>query len=431
MKLQNAFSVHGSPSDTSRPTRSTVEWNGIIRRSPPGKSLSVYAHAMLPSGALPNKFTFTFLLKACIHGFSSSLSCLHAHLILLGLHRDPFLRSSLISTYAHHRQVSIVDHLFRQETSNDTVVYTALVSAYARCGRLESARKVFDEMPQRNPVSWAALLSAYSGSTRDVEALGVFRRMLIESVECTEAALVSALSSAARLGALMYGQRAHLLIVLSGMPVPSAALGTALLGMYAKCGLVDDALKVFDRMPQRDQPAWTSMISALAAHGRGPEALDLFGEMLEFGFKPDSVICIAVLHACSHAGLVEKAREYFNLMVRVYGIKPGLEHYGCMVDVLGRAGQVEEAWKMVHSMPMEADEYVLKSLLCACCNHIFLEYAEWAAEKLMSLNAGQASSYVLLSNAYASLGQWDSVERLRKLMRARGVPKISGSSAVE
>ncbi|XP_039115852.1 pentatricopeptide repeat-containing protein At3g62890-like [Dioscorea cayenensis subsp. rotundata] len=111
---------------------------------------------MLPSAALPNKFTFTFLLKACVHGFSSSLSCLHAHLNLLGLHRDPFLRSSLILTYAHHRHISIVDHLFRQQTSNDT----ALVSAYARCGLLESARKVFDEMPQRNPVSWVVLLTA-------------------------------------------------------------------------------------------------------------------------------------------------------------------------------------------------------------------------------------------------------------------------------
>ncbi|KAJ0985842.1 hypothetical protein J5N97_004198 [Dioscorea zingiberensis] len=379
---------------------------------------------MLPSGALPNKFTFTFLLKACVHGFSS-LSRVHTHLILLGLHRDPFLRSSLISTYAHHHQISVVNQLFCQEPCNDTVVRTALVSAYARCGMPEAARKVFDEMPQRNSVTWAALLSAYSRCMRDAEALTVFRRMLIEAVEPTEAALISTLSSSARLGALMHGQRTHLLIVLSGLSARSPALETALLDMYAKCGRVDDALKVFHRMPQRDQPAWAAMISALAAHGRGAEALDLFDEMLELSFKPDKVTCIAVLHACSHAGLVEKAREYFNMMVRMFGITPGLEHYGCMVDVLGRAGLVEEAWNMIHSMPFEPDEYVLKSLLCACCNHMYLDYAEWTADKLMVMNAGEASSYVLLSNAYASLGRWDDVHRLRKLMRVLGIPKAS------
>ncbi|XP_038982142.1 pentatricopeptide repeat-containing protein At3g62890-like [Phoenix dactylifera] len=408
---------------------STFEWNTIIRCSPPLQALSIYANSMLLSGARPNKFTFTFLLKACLRAPAFS-PLIHAHLAKLGLHADPFLRSALIAAYAAAGRLPVALRLFRLFPHPDLVLRTALVSAFARCGLPDAARQAFDEIPNPNPVSWAALLSAYTRSGRHAEALSFFRRMRLAGVAPTEAALVSALLSAAVLGALVDGERAHRDVLVFGKSL-TPGLGTALLVVYAKCGRIESARRLFDEMPKRDQPAWTAMITALASHGRGEEALRLFDEMLGLGLIPDHVTYVGVLHACSHAGLVDQARGHFDNMVNVYGIEPGAEHYGCMVDVLGRAGLVEEAWAVARRMPMAPDERVLKSLLSASCALGFVECAEWAAERLVALDAGHASAYVLLSNMFAGLGRWEESARVRKLMRVRGVPKAPGCSAVD
>lgn len=312
-------------------------------------------------------------------------------------------------------------------------MHTAVVSAYARCGLLDSARRAFNRIPNPNPISWAALISAYARTDRHADALSVFGRMRFMNVQPTEAALISALAASTGLCDVKKGKILHQLIVVSMGRQLTPALGTALLTMYAKCGLVEDAFNVFGELSDRDQATWTAMISAMAAHGHGVAALRLFDEMLTVGVVPDHVTYVGVLHACSHAGggvLVDEAKRLFEQMKRVYKIEGRVEHYGCMVDVLGRGGRVEEAWEMVRSMPMEPDEYVLKSLLSACCGRGFVEWAEWAAEKLRKIDAGHASSYVMLSNAYAGLGRWEDSARVRRLMRDRGVPKTSGSSAI-
>nr|CAD1823963.1 unnamed protein product [Ananas comosus var. bracteatus] len=366
-------------------------------------------------GAKPNKFTFTFLLRAsrCV---PRAVPLLHAHLTKLSLLLpDPFLRSSLISAYAYARpspSPSLLLRLFALPRTPPTT-------------------PAFDDMPRPTPVSWAALVSAYARAGRPADALAALHRARLAGSPPTEAALVSALSAAAALGALAEGERAHRDAVARGHPL-SPALGTALLDMYAKCGRVGAARRVFDEMPARDWAAWTAMVAALAAHGRGAEALGLFEEMVRRGVRPDRVAYVGALHACSHAGLVGEARALLERMRAAHGIEPGPEHYGCVVDALGRAGRVEAAWELVRAMPVEPDERVLKALLSASCDRGFAPCAEWAAERLTRAGtASAASAYVMLGNMYAALGRWDESARARKMMRFCGVPKSPGWSSVD
>ncbi|WOK92542.1 hypothetical protein Cni_G01233 [Canna indica] len=414
--------------------RSTFEWNAILRSSPALSALSLYAYSMLPSGARPNKFTFTFLLRAAAAAVSPAApALLHAHLTVLGLHADPFLRSALIAAYSSAGRRAPADLFIRLAGPHpDIFLRTALVSALARCGIVDAARVAFDAISDPTPVSFAALVSGYAASGRHHDALATLRRTRYVGVPPTEASLVSALSSAAHLGALVDGELVHrdALVFFCGRPL-SAALGTALLTMYSRCGRLESARRVFDEMPRKDQRSWAAMITALASHGCGVDALRLFDEMLRRGIVPDHVTYVGVLHACSHTGLVDDALKHFDRMKSVYGIEPRMEHYGCLVDAMGRGGRVKEAWEVVKGMPMEPDERVLKSLLSACCSFEIVEYAEWAAEKLVRLEAGHASAYVLLSNMYAGMGRWDDYSRIRKLMRLRGVPKESACSTVD
>ncbi|XP_058079879.1 pentatricopeptide repeat-containing protein At3g62890-like [Magnolia sinica] len=388
---------------------------------------------MLRSPATPpNKFTFTFLLKSCLKNSAPHfVKHIHCHLTLFGFASDPFLQTALVSLYADTGLIEMARHVFDKMPHRDIVSYTALVSAYASCGLVDAARQAFDEMPERNAVSWGAVIAAYSQSGQHVEALALFRDMQrVAGVDPTEATLVSVLSSAAHVSALKEGDWVHRYIWRNRIPL-TASLGTALLTMYAKCGSIVDAMNVFDEMPQRDAPAWTAMILALATHGQCNQALHFFNRMVSLGFRPDRVTFIGVLTACSHGGFLDTGRYHFACMKDFYNIAPGVEHYGCMVDILGRTGHVEEAWNLVQAMPVEPDTLVLKGLLSACSNHGYVSFAEWTFKKLIALDASNASPYVMLANTFASVGKWSNAEGVRKMMRDRGVAKTAGCSLIE
>lgn len=320
--------------------------------------------------------------------------------------------------------------MFDRSPHKDIVLWTSLVSAYAKCQIPDKARWAFDNMPERNSVSWAAVISAYSQNGCHEEALSMFDEMLEAGVVPTEGTLISGLFSSAHIGVLENGKWIHNYIDQNLINM-SSSLGTALLNMYAKCGCVDDAIRVFKSIPCKDSLAWTAMISSLAMHGRGEEALHLFDKMLSIGLKPDHVTFVGILSACSHAGLIEEGRYQFYCMKRIFNINPNLEHYGCMVDILGRNGCVKEAWNLILSMPMEPDLLVLKSLLSACAHYGHVEIAESAAQRLQSLNQVSDSLYVLLANVYTSASRWDDAGRVRKMMRQRGVAKTPGCSTIE
>lgn len=313
---------------------------------------------------------------------------------------------------------------------SNAVLVTALLDAYCKCGCLEIARELFCAMPEKNSFAWNIMIHGLVQGSEYKEALALFREMQVTGVKASKETVVTLLLACSHLAALDLGRWLHLYVRKENIEI-DLVLGTALVDMYGKCGCFESALQVFDALPLKDVMSWTAVISNLAMCGQGKKALALFHKMQESGLRPDAVTFVGVLSACSHGGLVEEGYAHFQSMSGIYKIKPTVEHYGCMVDMLGRAGRVEETEKLIESMPMAADYYVMGSLLSACRVHGKLEVAERVARRIVDLYPCQGGSYVLLSNIYSSLGRWDDVKKTRELMIERGVKKPPGCSSIE
>jgi pentatricopeptide repeat protein len=317
----------------------------------------------------------------------------------------------------------------------DTLVFVknSLVHLYGVCGLFESAHRVFDEIPvrERNLVSWNSMLNGFAANGRPNEVLTVFREMMGVDFTPDGFSMVSVLTACAEIGALALGRRVHVYLAKVGL-VGNSHVGNALIDLYAKCGGVDDARRVFEEMGLgRTVVSWTSLIVGLAVNGFGKEALELFSVMEREKLVPTEITMVGVLYACSHCGLVDDGFMYFDRMKEEYGITPRIEHLGCMVDLLGRAGKVEEAYDYIVTMPLESNAVVWRTLLGACAMHKKLELGEAAWVRLVELDPGHSGDYVLLSNLYAAVGRWADVHVLRKTMVKDGVRKNPGRSLVE
>ncbi|KAL7163085.1 hypothetical protein ACSBR2_039228 [Camellia fascicularis] len=312
----------------------------------------------------------------------------------------------------------------------DVHVGSALIDMYSKCGFYNDARQVFDEMSHRNLVCWSALSAGYVQCNRFRDALLVFQEMLCEKVEPNELTLTSVLTACAQLGALDRGKWVHRYINRNGLKVNSM-LGTALINMYAKCGCISDSFLVFKKIPIKDVYPWTAMINGFAMHGDAVNALSLFYQMSNYGIRPNEVTFLAVLSACSHGGLVDEGRELFGSMTCVYNLKPKVDHYGCMVDLLGRAGHLEEAMKLTYDMPMEPTPGVWGALFSACMIHKGYGLGAQIGEHLIELQPHHSGRYALLANLYSMCQNWEAVARVRKLMKQKGVEKIPGWSWIE
>ncbi|PWA46904.1 Pentatricopeptide repeat-containing protein [Artemisia annua] len=242
--------------------------------------------------------------------------------------------------------------------------------------------------------------------------------------------LISVLPAVSGLGALEIGKWVHYFAVRNGIKI-DLMLGSALIDMYSKCGSIEEALQLFESLSQKNVITWNSIITGLAIHGRAKDALDHFTKMQESGVSPNDVTYISVLTACSHAGLVDKGMSIFNQMVQTDGLKPRIEHYGCMVDLLGRAGRLQEAENLLLKMPGEPDDVVLKALLGACKKHGNIEIGERVAKRLLEIDPQDGAPYVALSNMYASLANWDGVTETRLKMKENDVKKDPGCSWIE
>ncbi|PAN09469.1 hypothetical protein PAHAL_2G025600 [Panicum hallii] len=312
-------------------------------------------------------------------------------------------------------------------------VKNSLVHLYGTCGLFESAHRVFDEIPvrERNLVSWNSMLNGFAANGRPNEVLTVFREMINVDFAPDGFTMVSVLTACAEIGALALGRRVHIYLAKVGL-VGNSHVGNALIDLYAKCGSVDDARKVFEEMGMgRTVVSWTSLIVGLAVNGFGKEALELFGVMEKEKLVPTEITMVGVLYACSHCGLVDDGFMYFDRMKEEYGITPRIEHLGCMVDLLGRAGKVEKAYDYIVTMPLEPNAVVWRTLLGACAMHKKMELGEAAWARLVELDPGHSGDYVLLSNLYAAVGRWADVHVLRKTMVKDGVRKNPGRSLVE
>lgn len=336
--------------------------------------------------------------------------------------------------YSSCGNLMLARQAFDEIAQPDLPSWNSIINANVKAGLVDIARKLFDEMPERNVISWSCMINGYGRSGEYKEALVLFREMQkveVNGVKPNEFTVSSVLLACGRLGALEHGKWVHAYIGKCGMEV-DVVLGTSLVDMYAKCGSIERAKWVFDNMgPNKDVMACSAMISGLAMHGHAEECLELFAKMTNYGVRPNAVTFLGVLCACVHGGLVSEGQEYFRRMSEEFGITPLIQHYGCMVDLYGRAGLIEEACVLVKSMPMEPDVLVWGALLSGSRMHGDIETCEIALKKLIELDPTNSGAYVLLSNVYAKRGRWADVRHVRDLMEARGIKKVPGCSLVE
>lgn len=414
--------------------RTTFIWNTMIRafaeRNEVTRAMSLYRN-MLQSGFSPNNYTFSFLIRASTQ-LSDILSGLtfHGQVIKLGWESYDFVQNGLIHLYSSCKLVDSARKLFDISWNRDVVSWTAMISGYAKSGHVLIARQLFDEMPEKNAVSWSAMITGYAQEGFFKEALELFKDMQLAGFKPNHAGIVGALSACAFLGALDQGRWIHAYVDRNSM-VLDRILGTALIDMYAKCGSVDTARTVFNNMPDKDVFAFTSLISGLANHGQSASAIELFMIMKNDGTTPNEVTFICILNACSRMGMVKEGLKIFESMSEIYGIEPGVEHYGCLVDLLGRAGLLDEAKRVVRVMPTEPDSYVLGALLNACRVHGDLDLGEETVDRLVERSLDHGGVHVLLSNLYASAKQWDGVAKVRTGMEVKCVKKVPGCSLIE
>ncbi|XP_038884767.1 pentatricopeptide repeat-containing protein At2g33680 [Benincasa hispida] len=309
-------------------------------------------------------------------------------------------------------------------------IMTALVDMYAKCGSLVDARKGFDYLKEPDIVLWTSMIGGYAQNGENETALTLYCRMQMEGILPNELTMASVLRACSSLAALEQGKQIHARTIKYGFNL-EVPIGSALSTMYAKCGSLEDGNLVFRRMPTRDIVSWNAMISGLSQNGEGLKALELFEEMRQGTTKPDYVTFVNVLSACSHMGLVERGKIYFKMMLDEFGIVPRVEHYACMVDILSRAGKLEEAKEFIESATIDHGMCLWRILLGACRNYRNYELGAYAGEKLMELGSEESSAYVLLSSIYVALGRSDDVERVRRVMKLRGVNKEPGCSWIE
>ncbi|KAI3879570.1 hypothetical protein MKX03_011731 [Papaver bracteatum] len=312
-------------------------------------------------------------------------------------------------------------------------VLTAVLDMYAKLGRIDDAGAIFDEISEKDLVSWNAMISGYSQNQKPAEAIQLFRNMQSEcrvKIKADKLTMVSLISSCSQMGALALGEWVHTYIEKFGIEFDEY-LAAALVDMYAKCGDLDRSRRIFQEMPRKDVALWNSMIKALAIHGEGKETLEIFSQMEKNSVTPNDITFIGLLNACSHGGFAEKGLELFSVMQRQYQIVPRIEHYGCVVDLLCRAGRLNDAYDFVKKMPIKPDKVIWGALLSSCRSHQNVELAEEVARKLTELDPNHDGTYVLLSNVYASVGKWRDVKKVRDQMKAQNVQKAPGCSAVE
>lgn len=450
---------------------------------------------MLRNGVYPDNFTYPFLLKACSGPCSFQMvQMIHTHVLKFGFSADIFVPNSLIDSYCkcglvgvssarklfvfmegkdivswnsmisgfikggelkEARQlfdemperdvvswntmldgyvkagdISAAFRLFEKVPGRNVVSWSTMVLGYTKAGDMDMARLLFDKMPVKNLVSWTIMISGYAERGFTKEAISLYNDLENAGLKLDDGTVISILAACAKSGLLALGKRVRSSMVAAGFRC-SIAVNNALIDMYAKCGCMEKALVVFQGMAERDLVSWNTIIQGLAMHGDGDTALMLFSRMKQEGFQPDKVTFIGILCACTHMGFVERGLQYFYSMERDYGIAPQIEHYGCLIDLLGRGGRLKEALEVVQNMPMEPNVIILGTLLGACRLHYPVDIVQEVLKHLVELDLADAGNFSMLSNIYAAAGDWDNVANVRRAMKNIGVQKPSGASTLD
>lgn len=325
---------------------------------------------------------------------------------------------------------AIHGYAFRKGYLCHLVLETALVDMYGKCGSLVLAERVFFRMKVRNLVSWNAMIAACVQNSKEREAIEMFKDLQLEPYVPDEMTFASILAAYAEISLPKEGKQIHALICKLGISL-DVYVANALIHMYSKCGDLEAAREVFDRLEFKDLVSWNTIILAYAIHGFGAYCFRLFSDMRNEGHEPSGSTFVSLLSACSIAGLVDEGWEFFDSMKRDYGVDPSIEHYGCVLDLLGRGGNLERAKRLIEEMPLEPTSRIWGSLLAASRHHRDITVAEMAANHILSIDSDNTGCYVLLANMYAEVGRWEDVERVRTLMKKRGLKMTSSCSILE
>lgn len=357
-------------------------------------------------------------------------------LVKLGLYTDVFLLNALLTVYSSRAPIDDARLLFDRMPLRDVVSWNIMITRLTKLrggegDGMDAARALFDEMPERSVRSWTAMIAGYVQARRPREAVRMFREMEREGMRPNEVTVVAVLAACADLGDLDLGTRVHEYSDRSGFG-RNVRIRNTLIDMYIKCGCVEVARRVFDGTLEEERTvvSWSAMIGGHAMHGQGEAALELFRMMTQSGVRPNGVTFVGILHACSHMGLVEEGRRFFESMTKDYAIVPEIEHYGCMVDLLSRAGRLEEALEFIRSMPIKPNSVVWGALLGGARVHKSVEMGEEAIRHLVHLDPMNDGYYIVLSNIYAEVERWEDAAKVRRLMRDNGVVKTPGWSTI-
>lgn len=385
------------------PRRNVISWTSIIsgldQHGRSEKALFLFRQ-MMDCSVEPTLSTFSSVITACANVPDLGLGVqVHALIIILGCSIDPFVTASLVTFYAKCKQI------------NDSV-------------------KVFNEKLHENVVTWTSLLTGYGSNNRHEEGLGVFKEMMKIGVFPNQSSFTSALNSCCELDASEKGKEIHATATKMGL-VNDAFVGNSLIVLYSKCGNVKDGVTIFKEIHETNIVSWNSIIVGCAQNGFGMWAISFFAQMLRNWIDFDEVTVTGLLSACSHSGMLEKGKHFFEYFAKCDAIELKLEHYACMVDILGRNGELKEAKEVINNMPVEPNRAIWLTLLSACRMHKNFELAEEVANCVFEMDSDCSAAYVLLSNLYASVGRWSDVNRVRCKMEGMGIRKQTGFSWVE
>ncbi|XP_027167507.1 pentatricopeptide repeat-containing protein At4g02750 [Coffea eugenioides] len=408
------------------PVRDKVSWNTMISCYAQNEEMQA-ARKLFDESPVRDVFTWT----AMVSGYVQNGMLDEARRVFDKMpEKNAVSWNAMIAGYVQCKRVDLARELFEAMPCRNISSWNTMITCYAQNGDVSRARSLFDRMPHRDCISWAAIIGGYAQNGDSEEALRMFVEMKRDGERMNRSSFTCVLSTCADIASLELGKQIHGRVVKAGFE-SGCYVGNALLAMYCKCGCIEEAYAVFKEIEEKDLISWNTMINGYARHGFGFEALQLFEAMERAGIRPDDVTMVGVLSACSHTGLIDTGTAYFDSMTQDYGIIANSKHYTCMIDLLGRAGRLDDAQKLMKYMPFEADAATWGALLGASRMHGNAALGEKAAKMIFALEPWNAGMYVLLSNLYASSGRWPDVGKMRLKMRDTGVKKVPGYSWVE
>ncbi|XP_027359019.1 pentatricopeptide repeat-containing protein At1g20230 [Abrus precatorius] len=415
-----------------------VSWNGMItgfnNTGSYLKALMMF-QVMLSEGFLPDGSAVSCVLPAVGHLDDFVMGGqVHGYVIKQGLESDKFVVSALIDMYGKCGCTLEMSRVFDEVDEMNIGSLNAFLTGLSRNGMVDTALDVFKKFKEQemelNVVTWTSIIASCSQNGKDLEALELFRDMQADGVEPNAVTIPSLIPACGNISALTHGKEIHCFSLRKGI-FDDVYVGSALIDMYAKCGRIKLSRHCFDKMSAPNLVSWNAVMRGYAMHGKAKETIEMFHMMQLSGQKPDLITFTCLLSACAQNGLTEEGWRYYNSMSEEHGIEPKMEHYACMVTLLSRVGKLEEAYSIIKEMPFEPDACVWGTLLSSCRVHHNLSLGEIAAEKLFQLEPDNPGNYILMSNIYASKGMWDEENRIRDLMKSKGLRKNPGYSWIE